>query len=202
MKIERTVFMDKLFKIYGDIDRVCRDSADYYGFSCDGCNDNCCKTVFYHYTVVESFALLEGFDKLPAEIRDESMKKGRDYLGDLDKHRGKEEGLEMMCPLNYNGLCRIYEYRPLICRIHGFPGGLDHPVKGAQSFTGCGIFNKTFQKEWTHLIDRTPFYTRIASLEGQIRREMDYRMRFRKTIAEMLIERSLYDGLAPGAGDK
>jgi Fe-S-cluster containining protein len=202
MKIDTAVFMDKLFRIYGEIDSVCRDSADYYGFSCDGCNDNCCRTVFYHYTIVESFGLLEGFDKLPVEIKDESMRRGRDYLKDLDKHRGKEEELEMMCPLNYDGRCRIYEYRPLICRIHGFPGGLDHPVKGKQSFTGCGIFNKTFQQKWTHLIDRTPFYTRIANLEGQIRREMDYMMRFRKTIAEMLIERNLYDGLNLGVKDK
>ncbi len=198
MKTETAVFMDKLFKIYGEIDRVCRDSAEHYGFSCDGCDDNCCKTVFYHYTVVESFALLEGFDKLPAEIRDESMRRGRDYLKNLEKHRGREEDLEMMCPLNYDGLCRIYEYRPLICRIHGFPGGLKHPVKGNQRFTGCRIFNKTFQKKWTHFIDRTPFYTGIANLEGRIRREMDYMQGFRKTIAEMLIERNLYDGLDSG----
>jgi len=193
MALDKAVFTDRLFSIYSEIDGVYRESAKHYGFNCDGCQDNCCRTVFYHYTLVEYFGLLEGFDKLPQGIRDESMRKGHAYLEKLKESKGGEEGLDLMCPLNYDGLCRIYEYRPLICRIHGFPGRFDHPVKGIQRFTGCKVFNETCQEEWTHLIDRTPFYVRIADLEGRLRRQMNYKARFRKTIAGMLIERDLYD---------
>ncbi|NOZ24665.1 MAG: hypothetical protein GXO94_01010, partial [Nitrospirae bacterium] len=193
MALDKAFFTGRLFSIYSEIDGAYRKSAEHYGFSCDGCEDNCCRTVFYHYTLVEYFGLLEGFDRLPAGIRDESMRKGRAYLEKLKENKDGEEGLDLMCPLNYDGLCRIYEYRPLICRIHGFPGRFDHPVKGDQRFTGCKVFNETCQEDWTQLIDRTPFYVRIADLEGRLRRRMNYKERFRKTIAGMLIERDLYD---------
>jgi len=45
--------------------------------------------------------------------------------------------------------------------------------------------------EKTKVIDRTAFYSRIATLESQVRREMDYLMKFQKTIAEMLLDRNL-----------
>ncbi len=193
MALDKALFTGRLFRIYSGIDDAFREAADHYGFSCDGCEDNCCRTVFYHYTLIEYFGLLEGFDRLPARIRDESMRKGRAYLDKLAQGRGGEEGLDLMCPLNFDGLCRIYEHRPLICRIHGFPGRFDHPAKGSQRFTGCKVFNETCSKEWTHLIDRTPFYVGYPDIEGRLRRALNHTARFRKTIAEMLIERDLYD---------
>ncbi len=190
-ELDASLYLDRLFEVYRDIDRAYAASADYYGFSCDGCVDNCCRTVFYHYTLIEYFGLLEGFDRLPEGIKAESLARARSYLEVLKRSRGREESLDLMCPLNFDGLCKVYEHRPLICRIHGFPGVLHHPARGKQQFTGCKPFNETNRKELTHVLDRTPFYSRIVEIERGMRRQMDYMKRFRLTIAEMLVEGNL-----------
>jgi len=46
-------FIDRLKQIYTAMDRAYDRAADPYGFTCDGCADNCCRTRFYHHTVIE-----------------------------------------------------------------------------------------------------------------------------------------------------
>lgn len=193
MKLEYDIapYMETLFEIYKEIDAAYEESARHYGFSCEGCDENCCTTVFYHHTILEFFGLLEGFDMLPQDLQQESLQRAGEYLKELNRYRGREEQVKMLCPLNYDGLCKIYEHRPLICRIHGLPGELEYPGKGKQAFSACKRFNALEMGDETVVIDRTPFYTRIATLEGQIRGEMQYMTKFRKTIAEMLIDKNL-----------
>lgn len=181
-------YLDGFYEVYGEIDHAYKESAVYYGFSCKGCEENCCDTVFYHYSLVEYFGLLEGFARLAEDLKDRSLERARAYVRELNRHRGKESLIRIMCPLNYDGLCSVYENRPLICRIHGLPGELHHPVKGREGFEGCSRFGRTNEKDGEKVIDRTLFYTRIATLENQLRREMGYLIKFRKTIAEMLID--------------
>ncbi|HHN65376.1 MAG TPA: hypothetical protein ENK09_08465 [Nitrospirae bacterium] len=186
-----STYLDRLYEIYREIDNEYNRAASYYDFSCNGCETNCCDTVFYHHTLIEYFAVLEGFDNLPEQSRMAAMERAKAYVKTLNRYRGKESLVRIMCPLNFNGLCGIYEHRPLICRIHGLPGLLKHPGKGTRSFSGCKRFETINRKERNMLIDRTPFYTQIATLEGQLRRAMEYLMKFNKTIAEMLIDRNL-----------
>jgi Fe-S-cluster containining protein len=190
-ELEIAPYLEKLFEIYREIDNAYDKSARFYQFSCKGCDENCCDNIFYHHTLIEYFGLIEGFEKLEQEVREESIRRAKTYLKKLNKHRGKEEQIKLMCPLNYDGLCIIYDYRPLICRIHGLPGELNHPKKGRQQFSGCRRFERIAEKDRTEIIDRTAFYTQIATLESKLRYEMDYMMKFHKTIAEMLLDRNL-----------
>ncbi len=184
-------YLEELYEIYRQIDERYQEVASIYGFSCEGCEDNCCQTVFYHYTLIEYFALLEGFDRLPQKQQEESLRRAKAYIDQLNRYRQKETEIRLMCPLNQDGLCTVYQHRPLICRVHGLPGILRHPRKGRQVFEGCNRFQSLHQRREDLLIDRTPYFTRIATLESRLRTEMDYMLRFRKTVAEMIYDRSL-----------
>lgn len=189
--IDISIYLEKLNEIYKEIDKAYADAADYYGFSCEGCEQNCCDTVFYHYTLIEFFGLIEGFEKLDDERKAESLRRAEEYLRTLNRYRGREHEVKILCPLNYDGLCALYEHRPLICRIHGLPGAFKHPGKGTRSFPGCKRFEDINKMERKVVIDRTQYYSQIATLESQLRRQMDYMMKFQKTIAEMLLDRNL-----------
>ena len=189
--IDVSRYLEKLYEIYREIDVAYDSAARHYRFSCDGCEQNCCDTVFYHYTLIEYFGLLEGFESLPEERQKATLERSEEYVKTLNRFRGKEQEVKIMCPLNYEGLCAVYEHRPLICRIHGLPGEFKHPSRGARSFSGCKRFEESNNMARDVVIDRTPFYSRIATLETQVRREMDYLVKFQKTIAEMLLDRNL-----------
>ncbi len=38
-----------------------KEAADYYGFDCTGCEDNCCFTRFFHHTLLEYLYIMEGY---------------------------------------------------------------------------------------------------------------------------------------------
>ncbi|MBW1898368.1 MAG: hypothetical protein JRI61_04830 [Deltaproteobacteria bacterium] len=57
-------FFIRLQKIYSNMDEQYRQTAEYYGFNCRGCDDNCCRTLFFHHTHIEFFYLMEGIDAL------------------------------------------------------------------------------------------------------------------------------------------
>ncbi|RMG68177.1 MAG: YkgJ family cysteine cluster protein [Nitrospirae bacterium] len=183
--------LETLYGVYDEIERAYNEAADFYGFSCQGCEENCCTTVFYHHTLIEYFAVIDGFDSLPEDLKEEAQKRAKDYVRELNKFRGKESLVKMYCPLNFDGLCKIYKHRPLICRIHGLPGFFKHPTRGIQQFGGCKRFERLHKSSREKMIDRTKFYTQIATLESQLRRDMNYVIRFQKTIAEMINDRIL-----------
>ena len=57
-------FMDRLETVYAAMDRKYEEAATYYGFHCTGCKDNCCRTRFYHHTLLEYLHLMKGYDSL------------------------------------------------------------------------------------------------------------------------------------------
>ena len=64
---EKTIaFFDQLQDIFADMDRRYGIAAQSYGFQCQGCEDNCCRTRFYHYTYLEYLFIRRGFDNLDA----------------------------------------------------------------------------------------------------------------------------------------
>lgn len=191
LDIDISNYLEELYGVYREIDSAYNEVARQYNFSCEGCEDNCCRTVFYHYSLIEYFGVLEGFDSLPEDKKKEALQRAREYVAELNRMRTKETEMKRMCPLNFEGLCIIYEYRPLICRIHGVPGVLKHPVKGTRLFGGCRRFEQLHGNENATRIDRTEFYTKIATIETRLRSEMDYMLKFQKTIAEMILNRDL-----------
>lgn len=185
------IYMKRLSEIYESMDRAYGEGMAFYGFDCSGCQDNCCHTYFFHYTLAEYFYLLQGFSALEAQRQREIVQRAKNMC-DLNQ---KEN---YMCPLNFSGQCLLYPYRTMICRLHGLPFEVQSP-DGCSRDEGPGCAKFEQQKARKGLpcrrIDRTPFYRDMASLERQIREEIHYPFRFRKTIAEMLRSGGNKEGL-------
>ena len=91
------------------VDALCRNIATSYShyIACrPGCN-TCCK----HLSIfpVEGAAMASYLRSLPGEKADH-----------IRRHAGSRDG-DDQCPLQDNGLCLLYDARPLICRTHGLP---------------------------------------------------------------------------------
>lgn len=174
-------YLDRLKWIYESMDRVYVDMATFYGFECTGCEDNCCHTYFYHYTIAEYFFLLKGFSTLANSMREDIA----DRAQRMCQPSAREDYL---CPINVDGLCILYPYRAMICRLHGLPYEVRRPDGQREEGPGCA----RFEKESAHRglsyrrIDRTPFYKDLADLELEIRQTIPCPPRFKKTIAEMI----------------
>jgi hypothetical protein len=189
MSIDLTPFLDQLTEIFSSIDKEYKDMQGVYGnFSCAGCEDNCCATVFNHYTLIEDFIVSEGLGLLNPNQLEQAVKRSEAYCIELEKNRGNIESLKIMCPLNFDGMCGIYSNRPLICRIHGLPARLNSPIKGMQTWAGCKRFQQLYPEINSDVIDRTKYYTLIATLEGKMRKLFSYTQKHKKTIAEMVMD--------------
>ena len=179
----RTLFdsMDKTW------DRVAADLA----FQCNGCADNCCLSLFYHHTQVEKAYLWHGFRQLSPQEQRDILDNARHYL---EKTFGKETGpyqelasQKAPCPLLLDGRCRLYTYRPMICRMHGLPHELHRPDGQIMKGPGCdaGAFDKTPCVSF----DRTPFYREMAAIEMAFRAATGKQEKIKATIAHMLLDR-------------
>lgn len=181
-----SLFMERLEVMYKKMDGKYNEAANYYGFFCGGCEDNCCFTRFYHHTFVEYLYILKGFKTLgqgnQAEIREKALLVWR-QTAELEK-----SGLpvRLLCPLNYKGLCALYSYRPMICRLHGIPHELIIPGREKILSPGCKEFmSRCGEKEHVNF-DRTPFYTEMASLEKEFKAAFGISERIKLTVARML----------------
>ena len=177
-------FLSRLQGIYRLMDRKYREAADYYGFHCQGCEDNCCLTRFYHHTFLEYLYILNGFETLDAEMR----KSIRQRASEVSKKMNAESRL--MCPLNAGGLCVLYAYRPMICRLHGISHELQKPGQPAIFSPGCEVFTKLAEGKRYFKFDRTPFYMEMAGLESELRQALANAgidtQKLKMTVAQML----------------
>ena len=51
LRVHFDVFLGKLETIYGAMDRAYGEAASFYRMDCAGCQDNCCRTYFFHYAI-------------------------------------------------------------------------------------------------------------------------------------------------------
>ncbi len=183
-------YIKQLENVFNDIDIEYKKGQSHYGgFSCEGCPDNCCKTVFNHYTLAEYFYFCEGLDKLEDSVMEDVSVRARDYFQQIARVGYAQESLEIMCPVNFDGKCIVYENRPLICRVHGLPSVLHTPGRKGQQWNGCNVFQeKNNGTDLTLIIDRTRYFTLIASIEKGIRQEMVFFKKYKKTISEMILD--------------
>jgi Fe-S-cluster containining protein len=179
-------YLDALIDIYAAMDRAYNLAALHYGFKCTGCDDNCCYTRFYHYTYIEYGYILKGYRLLDGHKSAEVRKRALKVIGDSKATDKKELAERYMCPLNFDGRCILYAYRPMICRLHGIPHEFqtsNHNViyaPGCDSFTGQHGDTKYFS------FDRTPFYTQMTRLESELKQAMGIDNKLKMTIAEMI----------------
>ncbi|MCD6185012.1 MAG: hypothetical protein J7K84_04375, partial [Deltaproteobacteria bacterium] len=177
----------RLEEIYAHMDEKYNKAAEYYGFTCTGCLDNCCLTRFYHHTLLEYFYIKKGFSNLNADIRSDGKTKALaviELTAEADKNK---ETARVMCPLNLDGLCLIYPFRPMICRLHGISHELNIPGRGINRGPGCDDFMKLCNSKEYYKFDRTPFYIKMAALEKDLKETAGITKKIKMTIAEMII---------------
>ncbi|OGR58368.1 MAG: hypothetical protein A3J80_01525 [Desulfobacula sp. RIFOXYB2_FULL_45_6] len=86
--------------LYQSMDEIWNRIAALYQFQCTGCEDNCCKSLFFHHTHVEKAYLRHGFDQLEPGRKNEILSRAEDYCQKtfIENETGKSR--KIMCPLN------------------------------------------------------------------------------------------------------
>jgi Fe-S-cluster containining protein len=180
-------FFDRLHSIFSAMDQGYAEAAEHYGFHCNGCEDNCCRTRFYHHTYLEYFYIHEGLNNLTHQDKKVVQSRAALVCRQIEKADEKATPVRLMCPLNSDGLCTLYIYRPMICRLHGIPHELRKPGQNVIRGPGCGMFAVQCSNKSYHRFDRTPFYFEMAKLEGELKQATGLSGRIKMTIAEMII---------------
>ena len=181
--------LDRLAALYGEMDRAYDAVAGQYGFQCHGCADNCCLTRFHHHTVSEYLYLMEGMRTLESGLIEKINSRVKAVREQMAAADASGATLRSMCPLNRDGRCVLYPYRPMICRLHGIPHELQRPGDTIARMPGCdAFFDQCRSGGKTDYIrfDRTPLYRRMAMLEKEVRQATGYTDPIKLTVAEML----------------
>lgn len=179
-------FLDKLAMIYEDMDHDYKTASGYYGFTCSGCNDNCCYTRFYHHTFLEYLYILKGYNGLGHDKKSEVKDRALEVAGKTVEADKKGSPVRLMCPLNFDGLCILYDFRPMICRLHGIQYELLKPGQSVTYSPGCEAFMTQCKSKDYFTFDRTRFYIRMSKLERELRQAIGARQKIKLTIAQML----------------
>lgn len=168
------------------MDMAWSEVAGQYGFVCNGCDDNCCKSLFFHHTHIETAYLIIGFNTLSTRVKAVVLERAEQYCDRLLLFSNAGRTLDIMCPLNENNQCLIYEYRPMICRLHGLPHELQHPGSTLKKKPGCSAGMAQFGSHTYVPFDRTRFYAQMAAIESAYRKSTRQEGRIKLTIAQML----------------
>lgn len=178
-------FFEQLQILYGKMDTAYQNVADHYGFTCRGCEDNCCLTHFFHHTYSEYLYLIAGYKMLDSMLRTKIAERASDVA-----YRQSQASAppKCMCPLNFQDKCILYDYRPMICRLHGIPHELWHPGQKQRlsQGEGCDVFRQCRAGKSYAPLDRTPFYVDMAKLEKEFKQTFGFANKIKKTVAEMI----------------
>ena len=180
-------FLERLKQIYAAMDRAYHRAAGHYGFACDGCRDSCCRSRFYHHTIIEYDYLIKGLKTLNSEKLKEVTSRALLVVDETARADQSGTAVRLMCPLNFDELCILYSYRPMICRLHGISHELrkagQNPVYGP----GCETFDHHCGHKGYFKFDRTPFYRQMAMLEQEVKQALGFDGKIRMTVAEMIL---------------
>jgi hypothetical protein len=193
-----------------DMERAYGKIASHYGFVCRGCEQSCCRTIFYHHTYAEFMLLENGLRSLQRAAGKGVLERAQEAQAYLESQRvdTAAEPLRVMCPLNQAGRCLLYAQRPMICRLHGIPHCLRRPDGQVVSGPGCHRFEALGSEATgsearcgeagSQRLDRTPFYQRLAQVEQQLRHCIETPVRLKMTLAEWLSAKAgMMDEAAP-----
>jgi hypothetical protein len=182
-----TDFIDRLKQIYAAMDQTYNTAAGHYGFTCAGCRDNCCRTRFYHHTVIEYTYFIEGLKTLTPLKQEEVKSRATTVVNKTASVDDHAASVRLMCPLNYDVRCILYPYRPMICRLHGIPHELRKSGQKTIYGPGCETFDRRCGPGAYFEFDRTPFYLELAKLEQEVKPALGVAGKFKMTVAEMIV---------------
>ena len=193
-------FMQQLKCIYASMDDSYDRVAKQYGFSCDGCRDNCCRTQFYHHTLIEYVYLKEGLMTLSVDLQNQVKLRAITVMDTFNKAHDNREAIRLMCPLNVDTRCILYPYRPMICRLHGIPHELKKPGQPGIMGPGCDTFDSRCGRKPYIPFDRTSIYRDMAKLEQAVRQTTRFDGKIKMTVSEMILFHA--NGMELGARGK
>ena len=169
------------------MDGVYDEAAAHYGFQCRGCEDNCCRSRFYHHTLLEYIYLHKGFMALAPEVQRTVRQRADEVVRAMRDADARDAVFRRMCPANEDGRCLVYAHRPMICRMHGLPSRMMSPRGGVVEGQGCDDFHAQFPGPPAVRFDRTPHYQAVAELERTLRREVGWEGGIKMTVAEIIL---------------
>jgi len=178
--------LDKLADLFSRMEKAYEAVADAYGFKCTGCEDNCCRTRFYHHTLLEYLYLYQGYAQLSDNARAALQQAAARVNREMAQADSRGKPVRSMCPLNVAGRCTLYRYRPMICRLHGIPSEMGRPGGFPIRGPGCGDFDRQCGNRPYLPFDRTPLYAEMAREEKSLREKVDFREKTRLTVAQMI----------------
>ena len=184
----------EIFEIYQAMQQGYEKVAEVIGLSCRDCPDNCCDSYFLHHTYSEWAYLWEGLRELDAGTLERITKRAQEYVRKSAVVLATGDRPQLMCPLNEDGLCTLYQHRMLVCRMHGIPAALTRPDGQSMRFPGCFrcqeiVSDKYEQETDAPAMDRTLLFRRLAALESRLMGERRHLYpRVKKTIADMIVQ--------------
>ena len=179
--------LQALATLYAEMEAAYDQVATLLEFSCPGCPDNCCDSYFQHHTYIEWAYLREGLSTLPTERQADYQQRARTALDQYQKALAQGLRPQVMCPINDNGRCGLYQHRLMICRLHGVPASLTSPNGQQHQFPGCFRCQElTAGRTNVTTMDRTRFFKTMVGLE-QAFLDGHSLPRIKMTLAEMLV---------------
>lgn len=184
----------RLSVLYGLIDAEYQAVSQRTGFSCEGCDGvKCCTVDVTLHTLVEMLYLRRGFNTLETSGQLEILGRCRAMIKAKEDDPFGDAYREAVCALNFDGLCVLYEYRPMICRLAGIRHFILRPDGKSTESTGCFRYERdvlggpieSLETAPELKIDRTTFYRSMAELEMEVVRARGMRTKTR-TVAETL----------------
>ena len=182
----QALFFERLRQLYAEMERGYERAAETYGFNCSGCVDNCCLTHFHHHTHVERLLLIDGFKRLPVEQQSAITERALNVCREMGEADNQPKKFGIMCPLNVDGRCCLYVYRPMICRLHGIPHELSKPGRVPVQSPGCEEFVRRHGNMPYIKFDRTPYYYNLVRLESEFKQALGFTDKTKMTVAEIL----------------
>ena len=131
--------METYQELIDEIDKeITRIRNEYGRYPCPpDCFQCCSNTSTIPISEVEARDLKKGLDKLPQEIREHIRQKAERTIKELEakgytpENMVKDTGMKAIdvvkgsslgeCPMLIGGVCSVYEHRPVICRVWGYP---------------------------------------------------------------------------------
>jgi len=182
-------FTRQMAELYHDMEAAYDQTAKALDFSCSDCPDNCCDSYFLHHTYSEWAFLWQGLKTLAESPLRKITAKAAQYVVESEAALARGERPITMCPLNTDGLCALYSYRLMICRLHGVPATFTRPDGQKLAFPGCfRCQEQTAVDNSVAPLDRTQFFRRLVELELALLSGRKTAPKVRLTIAQMVVK--------------
>lgn len=183
--------IDRLERIYFEMEAAYNSVAAELRFSCQRCPDNCCDSYFLHHTYIEWSYLWVGIAELEPETQKEIIERAREYILASETAIQQDERPQVMCPLNNQGLCLLYKHRLMVCRTHGVPAVISRPDGKQLKFPGCFRCQERVAEQLVDPphVERTEMLRALAILENEfLQQKRHLYPKVRLTIAQMLVK--------------